>query len=36
MKYCSSVVMGDIDAYYLDHKGDEVRNKAFDVVWLVW
>jgi hypothetical protein len=35
MKYCSSVVMGDIAAYYLDHTGDEV-NKAFDVVGLVW
>ncbi len=35
MKYCSSVVISDIDAYYLYHMGDEFR-KAFDVVWLVW
>ena len=34
MKYCSSVVIGDIDAY-LYHMGDEF-SRVFDVVWLVW
>ncbi len=35
MKYCSSVVIGDIDAY-LFHMGDDLVRHLNDIVWLVW
>jgi hypothetical protein len=34
MKYSSSVVIGDIDAY-LYHKGDDLVRHLNDIVWLV-
>jgi hypothetical protein len=35
MKYSSSVVIGDIDAY-LYHKGDDLVRHLNDIVRLVW